>query len=171
MPSYFAIPAIALLGFAAWRDVATRTIPDSVSVTLAVCGLALRCLEGWQAVASSLVVATSLFLLLFLCHARGAIGGGDVKLLTALSLGLPPLGSYQLVVATALVGGALALLYLILPCLLPAGTSLGRPRSCTTALRRIAAIEARRIRRRGSMPYGVAIAIGGALVLLRSPGG
>ena len=164
------IPAIALLGLAAWRDVATRTIPDSVSVALAALGLAMRAIEGWQALAASLVVTVALLLLLLACHMRGVIGGGDVKLLIALALGLPPLGSYQLVVATAVAGGLLSILYLILPHLLPVAGHT-RPMRCTAALQRIAAIEARRIRRRGPMPYGVAIAIGGALVLLRSPGG
>src|SRR4051812_45028686 len=119
----FTIPVLGLLGFAAWRDVATQTIPDRVSVVLAALGLALRGAEGWQALAASLVVAIGLSLVLLACHARGVLGGGDVKLLTALALGLPPLGSYQLVVATALIGGGLAALYLILPRLLPDAAS------------------------------------------------
>jgi hypothetical protein len=36
-----------------------------------------------------------------LFHARGLIGGADVKLLTALTLGLLPIGSYQLVTAAS----------------------------------------------------------------------
>jgi Flp pilus assembly protein protease CpaA len=36
---------------------------------------------------------------------------------------------------------------------------------------RVAAIERWRIRRRGPVPYGVAIAIGGAFVVLTSQGG
>ncbi|MBX6740524.1 MAG: hypothetical protein IRY87_00580, partial [Acetobacteraceae bacterium] len=95
-----------------------------------------------------------------------------VKLLTALALGLPPIGSFQLLFATALAGGVLAVLYLGLRHLLPAlGIAPARPASGAAALRRIAVAEARRIHRRGPLPYGVAIAIGGALVLLQSPGG
>jgi prepilin peptidase CpaA len=37
-------------------------------------------------------------------------------------------------------------------------------------LRRVLAVEARRVRRRGPLPYAVAIAIGGTLVLLNLPG-
>ena len=172
MPLPFVLSAILLLAFAAWRDVATRTIPDGVSLALAVSGLTLRGLEGWEALVTSLAVAAVLFLVLFICHMRGAIGGGDVKLLTALALGLPPIGSFQLLFATALAGGVLAVLYLGLRHLLPAlGIAPARPASSAAALRRIAVAEARRIHRRGPLPYGVAIAIGGALVLLQSPGG
>lgn len=170
MPLTFVVPSLALLGFAAWRDVATRTIPDGIGIALAVLGLALRCAQGWQALGSSVAVAAGLFLVLLFCHARGATGGGDVKLLTALALGLPPLGSYQLVVATALIGGVLAVLYLILGRVLVRVRPSPPPRFAPT-LRRIATIEARRIRRRGPLPYGVAIALGATLVLLHSPGG
>jgi prepilin peptidase CpaA len=135
-------------------------------------GLALRVAEGWYSLAASLAVAAALFLLLLPCHARGLIGGGDVKLLTALALGLPPLGSYQLIVATALAGGLLAMFYLLLQRLMPrpVGTA-ATARPSAPALRRIAAVEAWRIRRRGPMPYGVAIAVGGAFVLLQPSGG
>jgi prepilin peptidase CpaA len=169
MSQLLVAPALVLLGIAAWRDVATRTIPDQVSLAIAVFGLALRCAEGWQAAAWSLAAAAVLFLLLLPCHARGLLGGGDVKLLAALAIGLPPLGSFQLVVATALFGGVLATLYLIMQRLLgePLRT---RPSATASGLRRIAAVEAWRIRRRNSMPYGVAIAIGGALVLLQARG-
>lgn len=171
MTPLFVAPALALLSLAAWRDIATRTIPDALSLALVVLGLACRITEGLPALAWSLVVAALIFLLLLACHARGAIGGGDVKLLTALAVGLPPLGSYQLVVATALAGGALALIYLLLPHLLRHLPPARRAGSRANALRRIAAVEAWRIRRRGPMPYGVAIALGAALVLLQPPGG
>ena len=170
MTPLFAAAALAILCLAAWRDVATRTIPNGLSLALAALGIACRSVEGWPAVATSLAAATALFILLLICHARGAIGGGDVKLLSALALGLPPLGSYQVVVATALAGGVLALVYLLLPRLLAAaGPRAAGP--CGSALQRIAAVEAWRIRRRGPMPYGVAIGIGGAFVLLQYPGG
>ena len=171
MPLILLVPTLALLGFAAWRDVATRTIPDGISLALAALGLTLRIAEGWHSLAVSLAVAAALFPPLLLCHARGLIGGGDVKLLTALAIGLTPLASYQLIAATALAGGLLGLLYLILQRLLPRALTPAAPRPGAHALRRVAAVEAWRIRRSGPMPYGVAIAIGAACVLLQSPGG
>src|SRR3954452_13566117 len=109
----FMVSLFMLLGFAAWRDIATRTVPDEVSIALALLGLGARCLDGWGAVALSATVAAGLFGLLLMCHARGLLGGADVKLLSALALGLSPLGSYQLLMITALAGGALAILSLL----------------------------------------------------------
>ena len=72
----------------------------------------------------------------------------------------------RLFIATAIAGGVLAVAYLLLertlmPTNKPASMSL---------LRRVIAVEAWRIRRRGPLPYGVAIAAGGAFILLH-PGG
>jgi prepilin peptidase CpaA len=162
--------ALGFLAYAAWRDVATRTIPNAVCAMLAVLGLAVRAGEGWHALLLTLAAATALFLVLFACHARGLMGGGDVKLLTALSFGLPPSGSWDLVVATALAGGGLACLYLLLR-RVPAAHLRLPARADAGTLRRILAVELRRVRQHGPMPYGVAIAIGGAFVLLQPSGG
>jgi prepilin peptidase CpaA len=170
MPLPFALTTIGLLAFAAWRDIATRTIPDRISLALAVLGLAVRLTQGWSAVLLSVAVAAVLFIILLLCHARGLIGGADVKLLAALALGFPPLGSYQLITITALAGGGLAALYLLLPRAMGARPVI-RPAPHRFVALRVAAIERWRIRRRGPLPYGVAIAIGGAFVVLTSQGG
>lgn len=169
---FYFLATLALLSFAAWRDISTRTIPDTVSIALALLGLSLRLTQGVPAVALSVVVATSLFFLLLACHARGLIGGADVKLLTALTLGLSPIESYQLITATALAGGILAILYLALSRTLAGMRRPPRP-ACNRRylLPRIAAIELWRIRRRCALPYGVAIAVGGMLVAISSQGG
>jgi prepilin peptidase CpaA len=76
------------------------------------------------------------------------VGGADVKLLVALALGLSPLGSYQLLAATALAGGVLAILYLLLRALgdrIP----IMPPRTRRFVALRVAAVELWRIRRRG----------------------
>lgn len=165
-----ALVAIALLGFAAWRDLATRTIPDSVSVALAAIGLATRAMDGLWPLAASLGVTALLGAVMVFLHAKGMLGGGDVKLAAALALGLAPLDTWNLIVATALAGGVLGLLYLALQRLLP-----DRGASATVAARRLRgvprrllAVEAWRIRRRGPLPYGIAIAAGGTIVLLQT---
>jgi prepilin peptidase CpaA len=170
MPLPFALTTIGLLAFAAWRDIATRTIPDRISLALAVLGLACRLTQGWPAVLLSVAVAAALFVILLVCHARGLIGGADAKLLAALALGFSPLGSYQLITITALAGGGLAAVYLLLPRAMGARPSI-RPAPHRFVALRVAAIERWRIRRRGPVPYGVAIAIGGAFVVLTSQGG
>lgn len=159
--------AIGLLCIAAWRDLATRTIPDGVSIALAVIGLAVQALMGLQALLAAVAAALVLGLILLLLHARGYIGGGDVKLATALALGLSPLDTWNMVVATALAGGVLALIYIVLPRLLRRSRSARQGRAASL-MRRFLAVEAWRIRRGGPLPYGVAIAAGGTLVLLQT---
>ena len=81
---------ILLLLYAAWRDIATRLIPDEISVALVLIGLATRLADGWLAVLSSAGVAVLVFAFLLFLAMRGALGGGDVKLAAALSVGLAP---------------------------------------------------------------------------------
>jgi prepilin peptidase CpaA len=88
----------------------------------------------------------------------GWLGGGDVKLAAALALGLPPLATLDFLNNTVLAGGVLGLCYLVGPRLL-------RPHA-PRHVGRILRIEARRLRRGGPVPYGVAIACGGILTLI-----
>jgi prepilin peptidase CpaA len=163
----FFLAATALLGAAAWRDVATRTIPDPVCGLLAAAGFASRCILGGTEAVLSLAVALILFVVLLAVALRGLMGGGDVKLAVAMAVGLPPALAWDFVFATAMVGGLLGLGYLAGPWL------VARPQQTGQAmlLRRIARVEAWRVRRRGPVPYGVAIAGGGILVMLAAPGG
>jgi len=170
MTAIAAILAIGLLALAAWRDLATRLIPDEISIALAAVGLAARAAEGLGALAGSLAAAALLFLALLPLAMRGALGGGDVKLAAATAIGLPPLGSWDFVVATALVGGLLGIAYLAAGRMLPARAPARPARRGMPLPRRVLAAEIWRLRRRGPLPYGVAIALGGALVLFRSPG-
>lgn len=143
---------------AAFRDLASRRIPNALCATLAVVALAARLTEGLAAAAASLAAAAVLFTVLFALFLRGMFGGGDVKFATAAALGLPPLAVWDFVVATALAGGVLSLLYLAGPHLpLPAPRPAGRGKPL---LARIAAAETWRLKRRGPLPYGVAIAAG-----------
>ncbi|MFC4167048.1 A24 family peptidase [Teichococcus aestuarii] len=155
---------LPLLAVAAWRDIATRTIPDTVSILAALIGLAARLALGPQAALLSVLTAAALFALLLFLFARGALGGGDVKLMSALALGMAPAMVWDFLVVTALAGGVLALAYLALSWLLPA--HLARPAPAGGILPRLCHVEAWRIRRRGPLPYGLAIALGDAAVLL-----
>ncbi len=170
MPWILTLPALSLLCLAAWRDIATRTIPNAACWAIAALGLGVRAMEGWSALGASLAVAALMFLVLLACHARGVLGGGDVKLLTALALGLPPIESWNLVVATALAGGLLALVYLVMQ-RIPAQRLTLPVDPGNNTLHRVLAVESWRIRRRGPMPYGVAIALGAAFVLLQAQEG
>ena len=74
---------VALLVLAALADIATRTIPDTIAIAVAVLGVAARLLIGPSALAVSVAVAMVLFSILVVLHARGLMGGGDVKLAAA----------------------------------------------------------------------------------------
>lgn len=152
---------ILLLLYIATIDVATRLIRNEFCLALALLGIASQLPNAMQ-VAESLIAAAILFLLLFVLYARGGIGGGDVKLLVALAIGLPLTGVIQLLTITALAGGVLALVHLMMrhlpyPRLAPAGSSLAR---------RVYAVERWRHLRHAPLPYGVAIACGGIWTVL-----
>lgn len=175
-----AVATALLLAVAAWRDVATRIIPDGICAAVAVLGIAVRLGEGVPALLATMAAALVLFIILLALAMFGVMGGGDLKLATATALTLSPLGVYQLVVATALAGGVLALIYLLLARLLRAPATAGGAmsgwagfapgRRGAPLLRRVLIAETWRLRRRGPLPYGVAIAAGGMLVLFRSLG-
>ena len=147
---------ILLLLYVATIDIATRLIRNEICLALALLGIASQLASPMQ-VAESLITATMLLLLLLVIYQWGRIGGGDVKLLVALAIGLPPTGVIQLLTVTALAGGVLALAHLMMrllpyPRLAPVGSSL---------VRRVYAIERWRHLRHAPLPYGVAIACGG----------
>jgi Flp pilus assembly protein protease CpaA len=147
---------IVLLLYVATIDIATRLIRNEICLALALLGVAAQLADPMQ-VAQSLIAASILLLLLLVIYQRGWIGGGDVKLLVALAVGLPLIGVIQLLTITALAGGVLALVHLMMrylpyPKLAPAGSSLAR---------RVYAIERWRHLRHAPLPYGVAIACGG----------
>jgi prepilin peptidase CpaA len=159
--------AIPLLCFAAARDVATRLIPDAVSITIAGIGLACRLFEGGAAAGFSLTLAVAIFLMLVPIAARGWLGGGDVKLISAMAAGLSPGLTLDFVVATVFVGGVLGVVYILGRHMVPETRVAGAGN--TTLLRRVLAVEAWRMRRRGPLPYAVAIAGGGVLLLISLP--
>lgn len=147
---------ILLLLYVATIDVATRLIHNEICLTLAGLGIASQ-FAGQAHVVESLLAATILFLLLTFVYERGWMGGGDVKLLVALAIGLSFTGVIQLLTVTALAGGVLALAHLMMrrlpvPRPAPAGSSF---------LRRVYAVERWRNLRQAPLPYGAAIAFGG----------
>jgi len=155
--------ATALL-FAAAHDVAVRTVPNRVSLIVAVAGLGLQMLD--RQLVPALFGCLLVFAGTWQCWRRGWIGGGDVKLLSACALLVPPVLVPELLLSTAIAGGVLALSYLALARLLPAWLSRGNaaPRS-DRLIRRIWRAELRRIRRRLSLPYACAISAGVLLTL------
>ncbi len=160
-----AMLALALLLAAAFSDIAVRRIPNPVAALLALTGLLRQALAGGGgALGVAALVAAALLLGGALLWLRGVFGGGDVKLLAAASLLLPTALIPAQLLAVALAGGVLALLHLALRPVLGGVAADARRRG---PLRRALRREARRIRRGAPLPYGVAIALGTAFLLLR----
>ena len=104
--------AIALL-IAAVSDLRTRLIHNWLTFGIALAAPAFWWASGlslWPGVAGQIGLGLAAFAVLAGLFAAGAMGGGDVKLLTALALWLPWQPFLKLVVAMALLGGVLTLL-------------------------------------------------------------
>jgi prepilin peptidase CpaA len=129
----------AALVAAAVGDIRTRTIPNWLTIAVALAAIPfwwLSDLALWPDVAVRIGVAAALFAAFALAFYLGMMGGGDVKLLAALALWLPPGAVLFLLVVMSLAGGAITLFMLV---------------------------RHRLSRRQGQLeiPYGVAIAFGG----------
>ena len=106
--------AIALLG-AAISDLRTRLIHNWLTFGIAAAAPAFWWASGlslWPGVGAQLALGLAAFAVLTGLFAAGAMGGGDVKLLTALALWLPWQPFLKLIVVMALLGGALTLVCL-----------------------------------------------------------
>lgn len=134
--------AIALL-VAAFTDLRSRKIDNWLNAGIAL-GAPLfwwaNGLDLWPDVAMQLGVALGTFAVLAGLFALGAMGGGDVKLLSALALWIAPWPFLNLVIVMSLVGGVLTLAF-------------------------GAWHVARRQRDKLAIPYGVAIAMAGLWTL------
>ncbi|MEJ0016001.1 MAG: A24 family peptidase [Acetobacteraceae bacterium] len=150
----------AILLAAAVHDVIARTVPNWMAATLAVIGLASQILHGRPLV--SVACALVVFLAAALCWRAGWLGGGDVKLLGAATLLVPPGDVVGFIAAVALIGAGLALIYL-------AGSRIVTapgPHRPERLLARAARIERWRMRRGCPLPYACAIAAGFMFVTL-----
>ena len=133
----------ALLVVAAVIDVRTFTISNRLNLTVAVLAplywLSIA-LSPWPGVAVQLGGAAIVFVLLAAAFYAGMMGGGDVKLASALALWFPPASTIKFLVFMSLAGGLLTLIILVWH-------------------------RARRREGKPEIPYGVAIAFGGLAIL------
>jgi prepilin peptidase CpaA len=154
--------ATTTLLLAGAHDLAFRTVPNWMPMVLLLPGILLRLMSG------TLILGLLAGLLIFLagvfCWRRGWLGGGDVKLLAATAVLVPPSLVVNLLLDVALAGGVLAMIYLAMARLvaLPSGTP--RP---SGMLQRIRRVELFRVRRGGPLPYASAIAAGTLFVLFK----
>lgn len=144
--SILAFALIAALAFAAVGDWRHRIIPNWLNAAIALSAPLWWWAEGWSLypdIALQLALATIVFALFAGMFALGAMGGGDVKLLTALALWFPLGPFFNLLAVMAILGGVLTIAMMV--------------------RHRLQQAEGR-----VEVPYGIAIAVAGMFSLSRT---
>ena len=152
--------AVSALCVGAVTDVKSRQAPNWIAALVLVCGGTARWLSGDLTL--SVLAALFVFAFLFVGWRFGALGGADVKLISASTLLVPVQSVPGLLFAIVLSGGVLALAYL-----------LGRHvpvraarRPMRSAFARLYRVERWRMRRSAPLPYVCAIAAGSLFSLV-----
>jgi prepilin peptidase CpaA len=105
-----AAPALGLLVWAAAQDLRSRRIPNWLTFSLVLSGIAQSIAFGSAAVctpSASLLGLGVGFALPFLLFALGALGGGDVKLLAGVGAWFGPAAVFNVFVIAAVVGAVM----------------------------------------------------------------
>ena len=90
-----------------WRN---RIIPNGLNGAIALLAIPFwwaSDLSLWPDVAVQVGLALALLLLFWVAFAVGMMGGGDVKMIAALALWLPPLAVMKLLLIMSIAGGVL----------------------------------------------------------------
>ena len=151
--------AIGLLLLVAYGDARTRRIPNTLNLTIGALG-AVRLVLADSPIdaALTLVAAAMVFAAGFLLFWRGIIGGGDAKLISAMVLLVGHHKALDFLVLMSLCGGALALAIMIRDVLARSWRS--------ESGNRLTEIGAPGEAGEATVPYGVAIATAGVIILL-----
>jgi prepilin peptidase CpaA len=164
----------SLYALVAVNDILYRKIPDTFPILISFIGLGMLVINGdWLEGFTTFGLAVVTFLVLALLCMAGKLGGGDVKLLAASVLLVGASSFFDFLLLTALAGGVLSLVYIaafLILKVLPASpaaaaTSVSSRKTLITRIHLLWRIERRRILRRSSIPYGVAISGGSILSL------
>lgn len=157
MLALFAASFFALCLFAALIDIETLTIPNWLNGWLAFLFIpaAILAAPGWDVVGLHLLVGTIAFIVSVALFFIGLYGGGDAKFIPAVMLWLGPAGAMPFLLWTAIAGGVLTIVVVIMRGLMPRGVTPGFG---------VATFEDRK-----GVPYGVAIATGAFLAAPASP--
>jgi prepilin peptidase CpaA len=98
---------------AAVSDLRTRRIPNALTALMALTGVAVGVSGSGPASWQSGLIAGGISLMAgMLLHTARVIGGGDIKLFAASAIWLGPAATVSAALATAIVGGVLALFFL-----------------------------------------------------------
>jgi len=145
-------------------DVYTRRVPNALTLTLTIIGLALAALHVNGATLAGALGGFAIGLALMLPgHLVGATGAGDVKLFAALGTLLGPTETGMAFLYTAIAGGVLAVLVAMWR------QRLSETLDCTVTLVRTAGSnvgEIERTSRNNRFGYAPAIAVGALIAVL-----
>ena len=162
-----------VLGVAVYWDLRVRRIPNSVTMTGLILAFAMSLILKDLAITASLAGAGLALILSFPLFALGGIGAGDAKFFTAVGAFVGPIGVLAVIIYGGLVGGALALgdaarRGVLLPLLLNTKNMAFHLLTFGRYVERVTLATPGA----QTLPYGVAIAIGGlAAWFLPLPGG
>lgn len=150
-----ALLSVVVLVIAAWGDVGSRRIPNSVALALAALGMA-RLLVGSDVLSAEYTVAAAagVFVVAFVLFWLGVFGGGDAKLISAAALVVGARDLVAFLMLMSVFGALLALALLTEDKIIPWLRRRGRraPTGAASVTR--------------TVPYGVAIAAAGATILI-----
>lgn len=162
MPTAITSIAVGLLALSAYSDACTRRIPNPISLAVACLGLFRIALAGdGVAAAYTLAAGAVIFAAALALYRRGAVGGGDVKLVAAMALLVGYREVFGFLLLMSIFGGVLALIALARETL---RGLLVRPPACLKCPTGTAAGETAGLK--PTIPYGIAIAAAGAMTLL-----
>ena len=156
--------AVVIFAIVAYQDVRTRRIPNALSLAIAALGLARVAFAAEVIDAGyTLAAASIIFTITFALFQRGAIGGGDAKILTAAALLIGYRELLSFLFLMSLCGGALAL----------ATLAAERLDLCLGRFRREAHVSStgqneggRSAPEASTVPYGLAVAAAGVITLI-----
>ncbi|MGN7160724.1 A24 family peptidase [Sphingomonas sp. SAFR-052] len=139
---WLALALVLLLAAAGIEDARTREIANWKNAAIALLAPLWWWANGLSGIAMAWQagVSTGVFAMFVAAYAAGQMGGGDVKLIGALALWLPPGAVLSMLLVMSLIGGVLTILFLI--------------------DRRL-----RRAQQPPEIPYGIAIALAGMLAI------
>lgn len=154
---------VVIAAVAAFTDVTSRRIPNTLSALLLCAGIFLQATHGWQSAAMSIALFLGAFALGTVLFSFKLLGGGDVKLIAAAcaALGWPLAPAF--VLYTIVAGGVLGISIAV---------ARGRLRPVFENVKSLVFPMFSGVRPApispavGTMPYGLAIFAGAASVLL-----
>ncbi len=148
---------VVLVVFAMVNDYDCRRIPNPIPVGLALAFVPAGLIAGldWTAFAIHVGVCVGVLALGLIPFSMGRLGGGDVKLMAAIGLWTGLDGLYPFALATAVAGGIMAVIVLVLRT--PPGQAI---------LIRVPLLQ-KGFGMGDQLPYAVAIGLGGLAVFPR----